>query len=135
MSILWRSKFDRGGSFFDSYTSLRAFDETLKALRAAVDAVTQLSVFDLTNFEEHDTVQAFGDAESEIKKSFESFGVSLSIFDVSPKILRHNSLTQLSAKWSEKENDRVNALQKDIARTNDLQKVLNRVSRLVIRMG
>jgi len=48
----------------------------LVALQAATKAVTGLKHFDLTNFEGHAMVKAFGDAEALIRGSFKSFGVS-----------------------------------------------------------
>lgn len=67
--------------------SLRAFNETLTVLQAAVNAVTQLSAFDLTDFGTNNTVQEFERVESVIKESFTSFGVSsYSLFTVSKNI-------------------------------------------------
>jgi hypothetical protein len=60
----------------DSYASLRAFNDTLAVLKAAAKAVTQLSHFELADFEKNDTVQEFEKVESVIKESFTSFGVS-----------------------------------------------------------
>lgn len=89
ISILWRSKFSRLEDDFPSTLisfSLRAFNETLTVLQAAAKAVTQLSVFDLTDFEANNTVQEFEKAESVIKESFTSFGVSFFLmFSASPK--------------------------------------------------
>ena len=56
-----------------------AFDKTLVALQAATKAVTGLKHFDLTNFEGHAMVKAFGDAEALIRGSFKSFGVSTAL--------------------------------------------------------
>ena len=44
-------------------------------LKAAAKAVTQLSQFDLNDFENNDTVQEFERVESVIKECFMSFGV------------------------------------------------------------
>jgi hypothetical protein len=48
----------------------------LAVLKAAAQAVTQLSQFDLTDFENNNTVQEFEKVETVIKDSFTSFGVS-----------------------------------------------------------
>ena len=45
-------------------------------LRAAAKAVTQVTQFDLTDFENNNTVKAFEKVESVIEESFTSFGVS-----------------------------------------------------------
>jgi hypothetical protein len=66
--------------FSDLDISTSAFDQTLATLEAATKAVTDLRAFDLTNFTNHATVQAFVGAEALIQESFKSFNVSLVIF-------------------------------------------------------
>jgi hypothetical protein len=56
-------------------------------LQAAAKAVSQLSVFDLANFESNNTVQHFEKAETVIKESFTSFGVSFFLCSLLPKAL------------------------------------------------
>lgn len=91
----------------DSVNSLEeAFNETLTVLQAAVKAVTQLSTFDLTDFETNNTVQEFEKAESVIKESFTSFG--------------------LSGEWSKKANDRKEAWKKDKGRMDQLNNVMKK---------
>jgi hypothetical protein len=48
----------------------------LVALQAAAKAVNGLKYFDVSNFEGHSMVKAFGDAEALIRESFKSFNVS-----------------------------------------------------------
>ncbi|KAH9058117.1 hypothetical protein EDB87DRAFT_952989 [Lactarius vividus] len=83
-----------------------AFSETLTVLHAAVDAVTQLRAFDLTNFQTDSTVQEFERVESVIKESFTSFG--------------------LTEEWSKKANARKEAWEKDKGRMDQLNKVLDK---------
>lgn len=47
----------------------------MTVLQAAAQAVAQLSIFDLTDFENNGTVKKFEHAESVIAGSFNSFGV------------------------------------------------------------
>jgi len=83
-----------------------AFNETFVVLQAAAKAVTQLSIFDMTDFEVNDTVKEFEIAESVIKESFSSFG--------------------LSDEWSKKANVRKEAWEKDKSRMDQLNKVLKK---------
>ncbi len=71
--------FHCGGSrqIFDLNIFTRAFEKTLVALKDATQAVPELKTFNLTDFENHDTVKAFGAAEALIKDSFISLNVSL----------------------------------------------------------
>ncbi|KAI0067483.1 hypothetical protein BV25DRAFT_1111046 [Artomyces pyxidatus] len=52
-----------------------AFDETLTALQAGIDAVTEIKVFDLDTFETSDATGAFKAAQDRIKACFAHFGV------------------------------------------------------------
>ncbi|KAI9439116.1 hypothetical protein H4582DRAFT_117595 [Lactarius indigo] len=98
---------DKTSVTVDHVNSLEeAFNETLTVLHAAINAVTQLSVFNLTDFESNSTVQEFERVESVIKESFTSFG--------------------LSEEWSKKENVRKEAWEKDKSRMEQLNKVLNK---------
>ncbi|KAI0263560.1 hypothetical protein BC834DRAFT_971251 [Gloeopeniophorella convolvens] len=83
-----------------------AIDETLLALKAAVQAVTELRNFDLTNFERNTTINGFQEAEKRIKESFESFG--------------------LLEKWNEKQGDLAGALKKDKDRMTELNKMISK---------
>ena len=53
-------------------------DETLKALREVVAAVTELKIFDTVNLEHHPAYKALGVAEAYIKDCFATFGVRIS---------------------------------------------------------
>lgn len=53
----------------------RACDEALKALQAAVGAVTELKIFDLAKFEDHAARKAINKAKEKIKTSYDTFGV------------------------------------------------------------
>lgn len=81
-----------------------AFNDTLAVLKAAAKAVTQLSQFDLKDFENNNTVHEFEKVESVIKESFTSFG--------------------LSKEWSKKENVRREAWKKDKGRMDQLNDIL-----------
>jgi len=83
-----------------------AFDKTLVALQAATKAVTGLRNFDLTNFEGHPMVKAFGDAEALIRDSFRSFN--------------------LDVEWVQKQSELTAALHKDKERMMKLNEMLNR---------
>ncbi|KAF8266939.1 hypothetical protein EI94DRAFT_1802333 [Lactarius quietus] len=89
-----------------SVTIENAFNETFVVLQAAAKAVTQLSIFDMTDFEVNDTAKEFEIAESVIKESFTSFG--------------------LSDEWSKKANVRKEAWEKDKSRMDQLNKVLKK---------
>lgn len=103
----------------------------MTVLQAAAQAVAQLSIFDLTDFENNGTVKKFEHAESVIAGSFNSFGVRFVflMFSVSENIEFLSQ--QLSEQWSQKANDRREAWKKDKARMDQLNKALNKVSRLV----
>jgi hypothetical protein len=83
-----------------------AFNDTLAVLKAAAQAVTQLSQFDLTDFENNNTVQEFEKVETVIKDSFTSFG--------------------LSKEWSKKANVRREAWEKDKGRMDQLNNILTK---------
>ncbi|KAH9032228.1 hypothetical protein EDB85DRAFT_1258787 [Lactarius pseudohatsudake] len=96
---------DKTSVTVDHVNSLEeAFNETLTVLHAAVNAVTQLKAFDLTDFQTNSTVQEFERVESVIKESFASFG--------------------LTDQWSMKANARKEAWEKDKGRMDQLNKVL-----------
>ena len=54
----------------------RALDATLKGVKEAVDAVTELKIFDLNNFEGHGAYQTLEESHEHIKKCHDS------LFDV-----------------------------------------------------
>jgi hypothetical protein len=55
----------------------RTFEKTLLTLRDATKSVTELKTFDMTDFENHAMVKAFGDTEALIRDSFKSLKVCL----------------------------------------------------------
>jgi hypothetical protein len=54
-----------------------ACDETLKALNEAVDAVTELKIFETVDFVDHPASRALAVAQNHIKECFNTFGVCL----------------------------------------------------------
>jgi len=79
-------------------------DETLKALKEVVAAVTELKIFDTINFEDHIAYKALGVAEYHIKNCFAAFG--------------------LDGIWIEKEKLIAQAVKKDKDRMDELNKLL-----------
>ena len=53
----------------------RALNATLKGVNDAVDAVTELKIFDLNNFEGHPAYQTLDEAREHIKKCHDSLSI------------------------------------------------------------
>jgi len=79
-------------------------DETLKALKQVVAAVTELKMFEMTNFEDHAAYMALVVAQNQIRACFNAFG--------------------LGGSWGEKEQIIIDAVRKDRDRMEELNKRL-----------
>ncbi|KAI0263542.1 hypothetical protein BC834DRAFT_301052 [Gloeopeniophorella convolvens] len=89
-----------------------AFDHTLTALKAVVDAVTEISMFDLDKFEEHSAAKALASAQAQVKSCFDAFNIS--------------------SQWDAKEQTLVEAKALDKRRMEDLNAALTVVSTRIV---
>lgn len=108
----------------------RACKKTLGALEGAIKetkAVSNLKDFDMSKFDNLDTVKAFSEAQELIKESFTSLSVSpVSLNDVRAR--RQTFPTQINTDWTKDENNLEKAVEKDRAIVKDLHKIMNEVS-------
>ncbi|KAI0273924.1 hypothetical protein BGY98DRAFT_107616 [Russula aff. rugulosa BPL654] len=101
------STFEKSARTIENFNSLEeAFNHTLVVLDGATQAVPELKNFDMSDFENHETVRAFGDAEAIIRESFQYLN--------------------LKTEWTQKQTELSSAIKKDRDRLTKLHTILNR---------